>query len=45
VENVIGYVVTFTVLAGMGAALPLWLEWRRSVIGRLLGDGRDTAHV
>lgn len=44
-EKLIGYVVTFAVLTGMGVALPRWLEWRRSLIDRLLGDGKDTAHV
>jgi len=45
VERFIGYIVTFAVLGGMGVALPRWLEWRRSLIDRLLGAGKDTAHV
>lgn len=42
-EKVIGYVVTFAVLSGMGVALPRWLEWRRSLVDRLLRAGRDSA--
>ena len=44
-EKFIGYFVTFAVLGGMGVALPRWLEWRRSLIERLLAAGKDTAHV
>jgi hypothetical protein len=35
VERVIGYIVSFVVLAGMGFVLPRWFEWRRSLISRL----------
>jgi hypothetical protein len=45
VKNLIGYIVTFAVLTGMGVAVPRWLEWRRSLINRLLGEGKDAAHV
>ena len=44
-ERFIGYIVTFAVMAGVGAALPRWFEWRRTLVDRLLGERKDTAHV
>jgi hypothetical protein len=33
-EQFIGYIVSFAVIAGMGLALPRWFEWRRSLVNR-----------
>ena len=45
VERLIGYIVTFAVMAGMGVALPRWFEWRRVLIDRLLRERKGAAHV
>ena len=44
-ERFIGYIVALGVMAGVGAALPRWFEWRRSLIDRMLRERRDAAHV
>jgi hypothetical protein len=44
VERVIGYIVSFVVLAGMGLGLPRWFEWRRSLVNRLQEQPEDS-HV
>ena len=45
VERIIGYIVSFVVIAGMGVGLPRWFEWRRSLISRWPGERRDAGHV
>lgn len=44
-ERLIGYIVSFVVLAGMGFGLPRWFEWRRSLVNRLQGESEDVSHV
>ena len=40
-ERIIGYIVSFVVLAGMGWGLSQWFEWRRSLINQLQRDRKD----
>jgi hypothetical protein len=45
VERLIGYIVSFAVIAGMGFGLPRWFEWRRSLINRVSRERGDAGHV
>ena len=45
VERLIGYIVSFAVIAGMGFGLPLWFEWRRSLVNPVAREDEDTGHV
>jgi hypothetical protein len=45
VERVIGYIVSFAVIAGMGWGLPRWFEWRRSLVNGWPGDSEGPRHV
>jgi len=40
----IGYTLSFVVLAGTGVGLPLWFEWRRSLL-RSAGERKEAVHV
>ncbi len=45
VERIIGYIVSFVALAGMGLGLPHWFEWRRSLFNGGSGGRKDAGHV
>lgn len=43
-ERVIGYIVSFVVIAVMGIGVPRWFEWRRALVNRWAEAG-DAGHV
>ena len=43
-DQLIGYVLSFVLLGGIGWGLPRWFGWRKS-LRRMLTDARDLGDV